>query len=65
LTPRQREILQLIAERHNTKEIAYILNVSTKTVEAHRTQLMKRLGIHDVPGLVRFAIKAGLASLDE
>ena len=65
LTPRQREILQLIAERHNTKDIAYILNISVKTVEAHRAQLMKRLGIHDVPGLVRFAIKAGLASLDE
>ena len=65
LTPRQREILQLIAERHNTKDIAYILNISIKTVEAHRAQLMKRLGIHDVPGLVRFAIKAGLASLDE
>jgi len=65
LTPRQREILQLIAERHNTKDIAYILNISVKTVEAHRAQLMKRLGIHDVPGLVRFAIKAGLASLDD
>ena len=65
LTARQREILQLIAERHNTKDIAYILNISIKTVEAHRAQLMKRLGIHDVPGLVRFAIKAGLASLDE
>ena len=65
LTPRQREILQLIAERHSTKEIAVILNISIKTVETHRAQLMQRLDIHDVPGLVRFAIRAGLVSLDE
>ena len=65
LTPRQREILQLIAERHTTKEIAAILNISVKTVETHRAQLMQRLTIHDVPGLVRFAIRAGLVSLEE
>ena len=65
LTPRQREILQLIAERHTTKDIAGILNISIKTVETHRAQLMGRLGIHDVPGLVRFAIRAGLVSLEE
>lgn len=65
LTPRQREILRLIAERHNTKEIAGILNISIKTVETHRAQLMERLEIHDVPGLVRFAIRAGLVSLEE
>jgi DNA-binding NarL/FixJ family response regulator len=65
LTPRQRQILQLIAERHHTKEIAQILDISVKTVETHRAQLMERLGIHDVPGLVRFAIKAGLVSLEE
>ena len=65
LTPRQREILQLVAERHSTKEIAQILNISVKTVETHRAQLMDRLAIHDVPGLVRFAIRAGLASLEE
>jgi DNA-binding NarL/FixJ family response regulator len=65
LTPRQREILQLIAERHHTKDIAQILNISVKTVETHRAQLMHRLGIYDVPGLVRFAIRAGLASLEE
>ena len=65
LTPRQREILQLIAERHSTKEIATLLEISVKTVETHRSQLMARLGIYDVPGLVRFAIKAGLASLEE
>jgi len=65
LTPRQREILQLIAERHSTKEIATLLDISVKTVETHRAQLMARLEIYDVPGLVRFAIKAGLASLEE
>ena len=65
LTSRQREILQLIAERHSTKEIAQVLNISVKTVETHRSQLMDRLGIHDVPGLVRFAIRTGLVSLEE
>jgi DNA-binding NarL/FixJ family response regulator len=65
LTPRQREILQLVAERHSTKDIAGILSISVKTVETHRAQLMERLDIHDVPGLVRFAIRAGLVSLDD
>lgn len=64
LTPRQREILQLIAEGQSTKEIAFKLNVSVKTVETHRAQLMERLGIHDVAGLVRYAIRTGLTSLD-
>jgi DNA-binding NarL/FixJ family response regulator len=62
LTARQREILQLIAEGRTTKQIAGDLNVSAKTVETHRAQLMERLGIHDVPGLVRFAIRVGLVS---
>jgi DNA-binding NarL/FixJ family response regulator len=62
LTRRQREILQLIAEGHSTKEIAGILEVSAKTVETHRARLMERLDIHDVPGLVRLAIRAGLVS---
>ncbi len=60
LTPRQREILQLIAEGKSTKEIAFVLNVSIKTVETHRTQLMDRLNIHDIPGLVRQAMRMGL-----
>jgi DNA-binding NarL/FixJ family response regulator len=64
LTARQREVLQLIAEGKNTKEIAATLEVSVKTVEAHRLQLMARLDIHDVPGLVRYAIRSGLASSD-
>jgi DNA-binding NarL/FixJ family response regulator len=62
LTARQREVLQLIAEGNNTKEIAGALHVSVKTVEAHRLQLMARLNIHDVPGLVRYAIRSGLVS---
>jgi DNA-binding NarL/FixJ family response regulator len=62
LTGRQREILQLVAEGHPTKEIASLLGVSVKTVESHRAQIMERLDIRDVPGLVRFAIRAGLVS---
>jgi DNA-binding NarL/FixJ family response regulator len=64
LTPRQREIVQLIAEGKSTKEISYLLKVSVKTVETHRSQLMDRLEIHDVPGLVRFAISSGLVASD-
>ncbi|NOX53007.1 MAG: response regulator transcription factor [Planctomycetes bacterium] len=65
LTPRQREILQLIAEGKSTKQIAQLLHVSVKTVETHRAQLMERLGIYDVAGLVRFAIRAGLVPLEQ
>jgi len=64
LTSRQREILQLIAEGKNTKEVAYLLKISIKTVESHRMNLMDRLKIHDIPGLVRYAVKAGLVGLD-
>lgn len=62
LTKRQREILQLIAEGRSTRQIAGTLGVTVKTVETHRAQLMDRLGIHDVPGLVRLAIRCGLVS---
>jgi DNA-binding NarL/FixJ family response regulator len=65
LTPRQREVLQLVAEGHSVKEIAQILHVSGKTVETHRAQLMERLDIHDVAGLVRYAIRVGLVAPDE
>lgn len=65
LTPRQREILQLIAEGKKTNEIAEMLNISVKTVETHRTQLMERLDIHEIAGLVRFAIRVGLVTIDE
>jgi DNA-binding NarL/FixJ family response regulator len=65
LTPRQREILQLIAEGQTTKQIAHTLHISVKTVETHRMQLMERLDIHDVAGLVRYAIRMGLVKTDE
>jgi len=65
LTARQREILQLIAEGQSTKEIGYRLELSGKTVETHRRLLMERLDIHDVAGLARFAVRAGLVSADQ
>jgi DNA-binding NarL/FixJ family response regulator len=65
LTARQREVLQLIGEGNNTKEMADLLAVSIKTIEAHRLQLMQRLSIHDVAGLVRFAIRNGLVSAEK
>jgi DNA-binding NarL/FixJ family response regulator len=65
LTGRQREILQLIAEGRTTREMAEVLGVSVKTIETHRLRLMERLGIRDVPGLVRYAIRAGLVSSEE
>lgn len=64
LSGRQREILQLIAEGYTTKDIAQRLDLSVKTVETHRAQLMERLEIHDVPGLVRLAIRVGLVQVD-
>lgn len=60
LTRRQREVLRLIAEGQTTKSMARALGISVKTVETHRAQLMDRLGIHDVAGLVRHAIRIGL-----
>jgi len=62
LTPRQREVLQLIAEGQSTKDIARRLDLSVKTVETHRTQLMKQLDIHEVAGLVRYALRTGLVT---
>ena len=64
LTARQREILQLIAEGHTTKEIAALLHRSEKTIEGHRSRLMNQLDIHDVVGLVRYAIRIGLIPPD-
>ena len=60
LTDREREVLQLIAEGLSSKEIASMLGVSLKTVDSHRSNLMEKLDIHKVSGLVRFAIRAGL-----
>lgn len=64
LTPRQREILQLIAEGKTSKQIAAKLYLSFKTVETHRAQLMERLDIHDVAGLVRCAMRLGLITAE-
>jgi DNA-binding NarL/FixJ family response regulator len=60
LTPRQREILQLVAEGHTTKQIAKRLHIGVKTVETHRLQIMERLDIHNIAGLVRYAIRSGI-----
>ena len=60
LTPRQREVLKRIAEGRSTKEIAFDLGLSVKTVETHRAQIMERVGIRDVAGLVRYAMRTGL-----
>jgi DNA-binding NarL/FixJ family response regulator len=65
LTPRQREILQLIAEGHSNKQIAKILKSSTKTIDSHRANIMSRLGIHNLPGLVRYAMRHGLVPLEK
>ncbi len=65
LTPRQREVLKMIAKGHSTKDIARTLEISAKTVETHRAQLMERLQIFDVAGLVRFAIRTGLIKIDD
>ncbi|MEA2762288.1 MAG: hypothetical protein QOD47_1572 [Gemmatimonadaceae bacterium] len=62
LTPRQVEVLRMVAEGHRTREIALRLNLSVKTVESHRGEIMKRLAIHDVVGLVRYAMRVGLVS---
>jgi DNA-binding NarL/FixJ family response regulator len=60
LSPREREVLQLIAEGKTTKEVAGILGISVKTAETHRTRLMEKLEIHQMAGLVRYAIRRGL-----
>jgi DNA-binding NarL/FixJ family response regulator len=60
LTPRERQVLQLIAEGKTTKETAAVLEVSVKTAETHRTNLMEKLDIHSTAGLVRYAIRRGL-----
>jgi DNA-binding NarL/FixJ family response regulator len=64
LTPREREIVQLIAEGKNTKAIALELSISVKTVEAHRRQIMKKLKMHSIAEITKYAISEGLTSLD-
>ncbi|MBI2806132.1 MAG: response regulator transcription factor [Planctomycetes bacterium] len=65
LTPRQREVLQLIAEGKTSKQIAKRLGISLRTAEEHRSDLMKKLDIHDVAGLTRYAMRVGLISLEQ
>ncbi len=60
LSPRERQVLQLIAEGKTTKEAASVLNISVKTAETHRTRIMEKLDIHETAGLVRYAIRSGL-----
>lgn len=64
LTPREREVLQLIAEGNNTKEVAFTLNVSVKTIETQRVQIMRKLGTTSIAELTKFAIREGLTTLD-
>jgi DNA-binding NarL/FixJ family response regulator len=64
LTPRQREVLQLVAEGRSTKQIAFALEVSVKTVETHRAALMERLDIRDTASLVVYAVRNGLVSAE-
>jgi len=63
LTPREREVLQLMAEGKSTKQVAMALHVSVKTVETHRRQLMEKLDLHSVAELTKYAIREGLTSL--
>ena len=64
LSDRERQVLQLIAEGNSTKEIAYKLHVSVKTIESHRQNIMTKLGIHNLAGLTKFAVREGLTSLE-
>ena len=63
LTPRERQVLQLISEGHTTKEVAAVLGISVKTAESHRTSIMRKLDVHETAGLVRYAVRAGLIHL--
>lgn len=64
LTPREREVLQLLAEGHSTRQIADTLHVSVKTIEVHRKQLMDKLGLNSLADLIKFAIREGLTSIE-
>jgi len=64
LSPREREILQLVAEGKSSAKIAEILSLSVKSVETYRARLMQKLGLGDLPSLVRFAIQQGLTPLE-
>ncbi len=60
LTPRERQVLQLVAEGHTTKEVASLLGISVKTADSHRTHVMRKLDVHETAGLVRTAVRMGL-----
>lgn len=64
LSPREREVLQLVAEGHSTRETANALCVSVKTIETHRAQIMAKLGVHSIAEITKYAIREGLTSLD-
>ena len=64
MSPREREVLQLAAEGKSTKEIASALSLSVKTVETHRRQIMSKLGIYNLAGLIKYAVREGIASFD-
>ena len=64
LSVRQREVLRLIAEGENTKEIAVVMGITVRTVETHRLRLMRRLDINNIAMLVRFAIRTGVVTID-
>jgi DNA-binding NarL/FixJ family response regulator len=64
LTPRQREVLKLVAEGRTSRQIAAALGIGVRTVETHRAELMDRLGVRDIAGLVRYAVRRGLTGLD-
>ena len=64
LTGREREVAQLIAEGHSTKEIAALLGVSAKTIDKHRTRMMEKLHVHDAVAVTRYALQAGLTTLE-
>lgn len=65
LTPREKEILKLLTDGYSNDETAQFLLLSRRTVEAHRARIMLKLAIHDLPGLVKYAIREGISSIDE
>jgi DNA-binding NarL/FixJ family response regulator len=63
LTSREREVIQLLAEGKTSKEVAVALNLSVKTAETHRTNLMRKLGLHSVADLTRYAVRNGIVQV--
>lgn len=65
LTERERQVLKLLVDGYNNEEAANLLNLSRRTIEAHRARIMLKLGIGTLPGLVKYAIKVGITTVDE